>query len=67
MTEKREKPALDGWRWPTDWRLVRLPEDTAADFRLEMEIAEMMSSFEEREPEAYAKLMQQQPNPLAKE
>ena len=42
------------WKWPTGWKSVHLPGDTYEDFRLEMEIAEMMSSLEERDPEAYA-------------
>ena len=45
------------WKWPTGWKSVHLPDDTEEDFKLEMEIAEMMSEFEERDPEGYAAMM----------
>ena len=38
------------WKWPTGWKSVHLPDDTLEDFALEMELAEMMSDFEEEEP-----------------
>ena len=47
-------------KWPTGWKAVHLPGDTREDFALEMEIAEMMSGFEERQPEAYKELMRRQ-------
>jgi hypothetical protein len=40
-----------GWKWPKDWKPVHLPTDTVEDFRLEMELAEMMSEAEERRTE----------------
>ena len=48
------------WKWPTGWKSVHLPDDTEEDFKLEMEIAEMMSEFEERDPEGYAAMMRKE-------
>jgi hypothetical protein len=57
-----EKPDAIGWKWPTKWRSVHLPTDTIEDFKLEMELAEMMSGFEERDPEGYAEMMRRNPS-----
>ena len=39
---------------------MHLPTDSEEDFKLEMEIAEMMSEFEERDPEGYAEMMRKE-------
>ena len=56
-----EKPERDPWlwKWPTGWKSVHLPDDTPEDFKFEMELAELMSSFEERDPEGYAKYIRE--------
>jgi hypothetical protein len=58
----KKKTALDAmrWKWPTGWKSVHLPDDTREDFALEMELAEMMSAFEEENPEGYEELLKQQ-------
>ena len=50
----------DNWKWPTGWKSVHLPTDTDDDFKLEMEIAEMLSEWEERDPKAYAEWLKTQ-------
>jgi hypothetical protein len=58
LVNRSKKPDLDSsWRWPTGWRSRHLPTDTREDFALEMEIAEMLSGMEERDPEAYDEMM----------